>query len=155
MRFYLVDRILEACPGKYVEGIKCISMSDDVFNEHFPGYPVFPGSLILEGLAQMTGLFLQFSLHGQGLPEQLPALSMVKSMKYRRKVIPGDVLSYRAELNLFYPGEYAAASVTASCEGRRCAEGELFFGFLDMDEQLKKASHQLMHLAFKNTRIIS
>lgn len=66
MRFYLIDRITEVAPAKYVEGLKLVSMSDDVFDEHFPGYPVFPGSLILEGLAQMSGLFLNTASSKRG-----------------------------------------------------------------------------------------
>jgi len=155
MRFYLVDRIKEVCPEKYVEGIECITMSDDVFNEHFPGYPIFPGSLILEGLAQMTGLFFEFCIRQKGLPQKRAALTLINRMKYRRMIIPGDYLIYRAEVKMFYPDEYAVATVKATCEGELCAEGELFFGFLDiMDEDMKQMSNRLMDLAFKNAKIV-
>ena len=156
MRFYLVDRIQEICLGKYVEGLKCISMSDDIFNEHFPGYPIFPGSLILEGLAQMSGLFFEYCLHKQGITGKRAALTMINRMKYRKVVIPGDRLNYRADVKMFYPEEYATVVVTATCEGKRCAEGELFFSFLDiMDEEMKMTNERLMSLAFRNARIIS
>jgi 3-hydroxyacyl-[acyl-carrier-protein] dehydratase len=156
MRFYLVDRIEEACLGKYVEGLKCVSMSDDIFNEHFPGYPVFPGSLILEGLAQMSGLFFEYCLQKQGITNKRAALTMINRMKYRKIVIPGDCLRYRADVKMFYPEEYATVAVTATCEGKRCAEGELFFSFLDiMDDEMKKTNDRLMSLAFRNARIIS
>ncbi|MDD4191545.1 MAG: beta-hydroxyacyl-ACP dehydratase [Mangrovibacterium sp.] len=156
MRFYLVDRIKEACPGKYVEGLKCISMSDDIFNEHFPGFPVFPGSLILEGLAQMSGLFFEYCLQQQGITGKRAVLTLVNRMKYRKIVIPGDCLNYRADVTVFYPNEYATVSVLATCEGKKCAEGELFFSFLDvMDEEMKKTNDRLMALAFRNARIIS
>jgi 3-hydroxyacyl-[acyl-carrier-protein] dehydratase len=156
MRFYLVDRIQKACLGKYVEGLKCISMSDDIFNEHFPGFPVFPGSLILEGLAQMSGLFFEYCLQEQGITGKRAVLTMINRMKYRRVVIPGDCLSYRADVKMFYPQEYATVVVTATCEGKRCVEGELVFSFLNvMDEDMKKTNDKLMALAFRNAQIIS
>ncbi len=155
MRFYMIDRIREVAPGKYVEGIKNITMSDDVFNEHFPGYPIFPGSLILEGLAQLSGLFFEYCIKEQGLPQKRAALSMVNRMKYRRLVIPGDQLVYRADVKMFYPDEYAVVTVKAVCDGELCAEGELFFTFLDiMDEEMKQTGNRLMEMAFKQVKIV-
>ena len=45
MRFYQVDKVTEICPGRYVEGVKCVSLDNDIFDEHFPGCPIFPGTL--------------------------------------------------------------------------------------------------------------
>lgn len=155
MRFYMVDRIRKISPGKYIEGIKLVSMSEDVFNEHFPGYPLFPGSLILESLAQTSGLLFEYSIRERKLPERRAVLSMVRRMKYRRMVIPGDSLLLRAEATKFYPDEYAVAAVSASVEGKICAEGELLFSFLDiMGEEMKSAGDHLMQLAFKHTEIV-
>ena len=75
MRFYLVDKVTEMCPGKYVEGYKCVSLSDDIFNEHFPGYPIFPGTLIIEGMAQLSGLFLEWCRTRAGYPPRRAALA--------------------------------------------------------------------------------
>lgn len=157
MRFYLIDRITEVAPAKYVEGLKLISMSDDVFDEHFPGYPVFPGSLILEGLAQMSGLFFEYCLKQEGVTGKRAVLTLVNRMKYRRLVIPGDCLHYRADVKVFYPDAYATVTVKATCEGKRYAEGELFFSFLNdiMDEEMQKTTDRLMTLAFRNARVIS
>lgn len=157
MRFYLIDRITEIAPKKYVEGLKLVSMSEDVFDEHFPGYPIFPGSLILEGLAQMSGFFFEYCLREEGITDRRAVLTMVNRMKYRRMVIPGDVLHYRADVKTFDPDVYATVSVEVTCEGKRYAEGELFFSFLPdiMDEEMKKVTDRLMALAFRNTRIIT
>ena len=65
MRYYLVDRILEMEPGVRAVGVKCITLSDDLLNEHFPGNPVFPGVLLLEGLAQTAGRLLAEPTGGQ------------------------------------------------------------------------------------------
>jgi 3-hydroxyacyl-[acyl-carrier-protein] dehydratase len=152
----MIDRLRELAPERYVEATKCISMSEDVFNEHFPGLPVFPGSLILEGLAQMSGLFFEYCLKQRGLTQKRAALTMVKRMKYREMVFPGDRLDYRGEVQVFYPEDgYAVMKVRAKRDGLLIAEGELMFGFLDvMDERMKHASDALMELAFKGVNIV-
>ncbi len=156
VRFYMIDRINEICPEQYIEAVKCVSMSEDVFNEHFPGFPVFPGSLILEGMAQMGGLFIEFCLRRRGLKEKRAALTMVNRMKYREMVRPGDRLDYRGTVKVFYPDDgYAVLMVEAKCGEKLCAEGELMFGFLDvMDEKMKHANDALMELAFTNVKIV-
>lgn len=155
MRFYMVDRVQEICFGKYVEAVKCISMTDDVFNEHFPGYPIFPGSLILEGLAQLSGLFFEKSLADAGHTWKRAVLVMVNRFKIREMAFPGDRLVYRAESKSFYPEEYSVAKVTAFKEGKICAEGELVFGFIDiMDDDMKNITRDFFAFGMKDARIV-
>jgi 3-hydroxyacyl-[acyl-carrier-protein] dehydratase len=130
-------------------------MTEDVFNEHFPGYPIFPGSLILEGLAQLSGILFEYSLIHGGHPHKRAALTLVKNMKYRRITVPGDKLIYRSEAEVFYPDEYAVAKVTATCDNTLYASGELFFGFIDiLDQSMKENAQAFIQNALKNTRII-
>ena len=56
MRFHLIDRIEEVHYNSSITAIKCVSLSDDVFDEHFPGHPVYPGSLVIESLAHTAGI---------------------------------------------------------------------------------------------------
>lgn len=155
MRFYMVDRITEICPEKYIEGTKLVSMSEDVFNEHFPGYPVFPGSLIMEGLAQISGLLFEYTIREKKLLPKRAALTMVNRMKYKQMVIPGDCICLRADVKVFYPNEYAVATVTAKVNGKICAVGELMFCFLDiMDDDMKKVTDKLMKLAFMHAKTV-
>lgn len=154
MRFYLVDRIRVISPGNYIEGEKLVSMSEDVFNDHFPGLPLFPGSLILESLAQISGLLFEYSMKERGLSERKTVLSMVQRMKYRRMVIPGDCMQLKAKVKMFYPDEYGATVVSAFVEDQLCAEGELLFSFPEIrDEDMKNAIDRLMRLAFKHAEI--
>ena len=155
MRFYQVDRVTEMSPGKYVEGVKCVSLDNDIFDEHFPGCPIFPGTLIIEGLAQLSGMFLEWSRKEMGCAPRRAALSLVQKMKFRDMVVPGDRLVYRAEVKCLYPDEYGAVKVTASREGRVCAEGELIFTFLDiLDDGMQEVSDALMRFAIRDARII-
>ena len=96
MRFHLIDRIDEIKYGEYITAVKCVSLADDVFNEHFPGYPVFPGTLIIEGLAQLGGSFFELMMDKERLPVKSCVLSIVNKMKFRKPVQPGDKLYFRA-----------------------------------------------------------
>lgn len=155
MRFYQVDRVTEMSPGKYVEGVKCVSLDNDIFDEHFPGCPIFPGTLIIEGMAQLSGMFLEWSRKEMDCAPRRAALSLVQKMKFRDMVIPGDRLVYRAEVKCLYPDEYGAVKVTASREGRVCAEGELIFTFLDiLDDGMQQVSDALLRFATRDAKII-
>lgn len=134
MRFYLLDKINELVPEVKATGVKCVSLSDDIFNEHFPLYPIFPGTLIIEGLAQLSGILLSHSLIEGGYPYKLTALTLVKDFKFRASIHPGDRLIYTSQIKYFYPQEYAALQVKAERDGKLCAKGELLFGFLDFPD---------------------
>jgi 3-hydroxymyristoyl/3-hydroxydecanoyl-(acyl carrier protein) dehydratase len=68
VRYVLLDRITTLEPPELARGIKCVSLADDIFVDHFPGHPVMPGALILEGLAQLAGVLLEATLRQQGRP---------------------------------------------------------------------------------------
>jgi 3-hydroxyacyl-[acyl-carrier-protein] dehydratase len=62
VRFFLVDAITRLKRFSHAEGIKCISLADDCFEHHFPGQPVYPGSLLIETMAQLGGSLMELSL---------------------------------------------------------------------------------------------
>ena len=155
MRFHLLDRIETVCYGKYITAVKCISLSDDVFNEHFPGYPLFPGSLILEGLAQLGGSFFEMTMKEQGLPVKRAVLTIVRNLKLRKPAGPGDRLIYRAEIASMQD-EYGVSNVTAILDGETCAEGELMFHFVDLpNESLQRSRQELYAIVTKNMKVVS
>ena len=96
--FLLVDRITELVIGESIEGYKNVSISEPVFQGHFPDHPVYPGVMIIEGMAQAGG-FLAF----QSLPEEEKAQADTKVVyfmsidkaKFRTPVTPGDKLIYK------------------------------------------------------------
>lgn len=154
MRFHLIDRIEEICYGKYITAFKCVTLADDVFNEHFPGYPVFPGTLIIEGLAQLGGSFFEIMRKKEGLPMKQSVLSIVNKMKFRRPTFPGDKLHMRADI-LSRRDDFGVVRVTAKIDEEICAEGELTFAFLDIqDESLQKSRLELYKICMRNTREI-
>jgi 3-hydroxyacyl-[acyl-carrier-protein] dehydratase len=96
--FLLVDRITELTPGEYIEGLKNISISEPVFQGHFPGHPIYPGVMIIEGMAQAGGVlaFKSMSVASQEEIENKVVYFMsIDNAKFRSPVTPGDQLVYK------------------------------------------------------------
>ena len=92
----LVDRVLELAPGKRVVALKNVTANESFFQGHFPGYPVMPGVLIVEAMAQAGCVMM---LSGVDDPEtKVPFFAGIDRCKFRRPVVPGDQL--RLELDV-------------------------------------------------------
>lgn len=151
MRFELVDRISELKKGVYAKGVKCVTLSDDVFEHHFPGQPVYPGSLLIESMAQLGGALLELSLRDTLDFYPRCVLSMVKA-KFREMVRPGSQLDMYATV-LAIRDEAAQVSCTGSCEGKACCEAELTYIILRVDDPRLQASRESFLAAItRNTR---
>jgi 3-hydroxyacyl-[acyl-carrier-protein] dehydratase len=98
MRFFLIDRITSWEVNSHAEGIKNIALSEDFFDDHFPRRPVMPGVLILEGMAQLSGLLLEASLMQKYGKSAKAVLTVLERTKFRALVKPGDTLLYRSEV---------------------------------------------------------
>lgn len=96
MRYVLLDRITELKPPERARGVKCVSLSDDCFADHFPGHPIMPGALVVEALAQLGGTLLEATLREQGRHDLHAVLVTVDRAKFRRAVRPGDRLELEA-----------------------------------------------------------
>ena len=94
--FLLVDRIIELDKGKTATGLKNVTISEPFFQGHFPGEPVMPGVLILEGMAQTGGLLA--CLSDPAMVGRLIYFAGVDNARFRRVVRPGDQLLYKLEL---------------------------------------------------------
>ncbi len=93
--FLLVDRITEVKDGEYVEGYLNISITNQVFQGHFPGHPIYPGVLIIEGMAQ-TGAILPFTVMDKNeLNDKVVYFMSIDNAKFRKPVRPGDRLVYK------------------------------------------------------------
>ncbi|MBT8349498.1 MAG: 3-hydroxyacyl-ACP dehydratase FabZ [Sulfurovum sp.] len=99
--FLLVDRITELTPGEYIEGLKNVSISEPVFQGHFPGHPIYPGVMIIEGMAQAGGVlaFKSMDLATQEEAENKVVYFMsIDKAKFRAPVTPGDQLIYKIDV---------------------------------------------------------
>lgn len=96
--FLLVDRITELTPGEYIEGLKNVSISEPVFQGHFPDHPIYPGVMIIEGMAQAGGVLAFKSMNNasQGeIQNKVVYFMSIDKAKFRAPVTPGDQLVYK------------------------------------------------------------
>ena len=99
--FLLVDRVTNLTPGQNLIGYKNVSISEPVFEGHFPGHPIYPGVMILEGMAQAGGI-LAFKSMGDMTEEEasnkVVYFMSIDKAKFRNPVRPGDRLEYRVNV---------------------------------------------------------
>ncbi|TWG91220.1 3-hydroxyacyl-[acyl-carrier-protein] dehydratase [Luteimonas sp. J16] len=125
--FLLVDRVVEAEPGKRVLCYKNVSANEPFFTGHFPHRPVMPGVLVIEALAQAGGVLTQLT-HGGGLEGRLSYLVKVDNAKFSRMVVPGDRLDLEVEIKreirnmTLYGGVARVDGEQVACADILCAE---------------------------------
>lgn len=122
--FLLVDKVLELEPGKKIVAVKNVSANEPFFQGHFPEFPIMPGVLIVEALAQAAGICANAEQQGEG--NKLGVFASIDEMKFKRQVVPGDVLRLEAEILSMKMG-VVKASVIATVEGKTAAEGQIKF----------------------------
>ncbi len=133
MRWLWIDRFLEFHRGKSARAIKNLSLAEDYFADHFPGYNVMPASLILEGLAQTGGILVG---DARDFREKV-VLAKIGWVRLQREARPGQQLIYEVELlNLGDAGASVHGKVMAgypgtSAAGELVGEAEIFFAHLD------------------------
>ena len=126
--FLLVDRVLEIEPGKRIKAYKNVTVNEDFFNGHFPGHPVMPGVMIIEGMAQAAGIL---TLHDrEGRENKLMYFTGIDKARFRRPVVPGDQLVYEIEI-LRLRNTYCRLRGVATVDGRVAAEATLASALVD------------------------
>ncbi len=127
--FLLVDKVLEVEPGKKCIAIKNVTANEPFFQGHFPGNPIMPGVLMIEALAQTSGIAVAMLDENKN---KLGLFTGISSMKIRKQVVPGDVLRLEAEIMVFKRG-LAKVKVSATVDGQKAAEGEISFAMVDKE----------------------
>lgn len=125
MRWIWIDRFVEFDSGKRAKAIKNVTLAEDHLHDHFPGYPIFPNSLITEGLAQTGGLLVGEKIRFQ----QMVVLAKVSKALFHGPALPGDQLLYTTDIESLSAD--GARIVGKSHIGERLqAEVEIQFHFL-------------------------
>ncbi len=124
--FLLVDRITDMELGKYVKAYKNVSISEFVFQGHFPDHPIYPGVMILEGMAQAGGVLALKSsdLSEEELKNKVIYFMSIDKAKFRHPVRPGDKLEYELEV-IKMRSSLITLKGKAFVDGKLCTEAEL------------------------------
>jgi 3-hydroxyacyl-[acyl-carrier-protein] dehydratase len=121
--FLLIDRIVELEPGKRAVGIKNVTINEHFFQGHFPDYPVMPGVLIVEAIAQVGAVAMLSLAEYKG---RIAFFAGINEVRFKRQVRPGDTLRLEVELGNFRRG-VGTGNGTASVDGQVACRGEFMF----------------------------
>lgn len=124
--FLLVDRVIELTPGARAVGIKNVSANEPFFQGHFPEFPVMPGVLIVEAMAQVGAVALMAEDENQG---KLGLFAGIDNVRFKRQVKPGDTLLMEVELGSFRRG-VGTGSAKATVDGELACKGDLMFAMI-------------------------
>ncbi|WP_281883095.1 3-hydroxyacyl-ACP dehydratase FabZ [Paenibacillus sp. YYML68] len=125
--FLLVDKILEVEPGVRAVGLKNVTINEPFFQGHFPGYPVMPGVLITEALAQVGAVALLKSGGNEG---KIGLLAGINDFRFRQQVKPGDTLILEVVITRS-KGSIGKGQATAKVKDAVVAEGEVMFALIN------------------------
>ncbi len=120
----LVDRVIQFESGKSLTAIKNVTINEPFFNGHFPGQPIMPGVLIIEAMAQATGLLGFRTMGEEPQTDTLYILVGVDKVKFKQQVVPGDQLELYAEL-LRHKGKLWIFKTEARVDGKVVASAEI------------------------------
>lgn len=121
--FLLVDQILEVEEGKRAVGIKNVTANEEFFNGHFPDYPVMPGVLIVEALAQVGAVAMLMKEENRG---KLAFFGGIDGCRFKRQVRPGDQLRLEVEMTRLR-GPVGKGKAVATVNGELACEAEITF----------------------------
>ncbi len=126
--FLLLDRVTEVKVGEVIDAYKNVSISEPIFEGHFPGHPIYPGVMILEGMAQAGGILAFQSMIAKepdlDVTGKVVYFMSIDGAKFRSPVVPGDKLEYKIGL-MKNKGTVWVLDGKAYVDGKLVAEAEL------------------------------
>jgi 3-hydroxyacyl-[acyl-carrier-protein] dehydratase len=128
--FLLVDRIEEIDWGTRAVGVKNVTINEPFFQGHFPDYPVMPGVLIVEALAQVGAVALLGLEENRG---KIAFFAGINKVRFKRQVKPGDTLRLEVEVGKVRRS-IGTGTATATVDGDVAAQGELMFAIVDAEQ---------------------
>jgi 3-hydroxyacyl-[acyl-carrier-protein] dehydratase len=124
--FLLVDRVIELTPGERAVGIKNVTANEPFFEGHFPEFPVMPGVLIVEAIAQVGAVAMKAHPDNAG---KLALFAGINNVRFKRQVKPGDTLRIEVEMGQVRRN-IGTGSGVATVDGEVACKGEFMFAFV-------------------------
>lgn len=126
--FALVDRIIDYVPGEKAVGIKNVTFNEPFFPGHIPDFPLMPGVLMVEAMAQVGGIIL---VQLPGMAGKFFAFAGIDKVRFRRPVVPGDRLTMTVELLSLKQNRIAKMQAKAEVDGALAVKGEMLFSLIE------------------------
>jgi 3-hydroxyacyl-[acyl-carrier-protein] dehydratase len=126
--FALVDRIIDYVPGEMAVGIKNVTFNEPFFPGHIPGFPLMPGVLMVEAMAQVGGIIL---VQLPGMQGKFFAFAGIDKVRFRRPVTPGDRLTMTVELLSLKQNRIAKMQGKGEVDGELAVKGEMLFSLIE------------------------
>ncbi len=145
MRYFLIDRVLCVNAGKSITAIKNVSLSEDIFTDHFFGNPVMPGAMQIESMAQAATVLLELSSKFK----YKALLVMVNNTKFRQIVSPGDTMEIQM-LQLSSEDGIVQLDGTIRVKGKKVTSGRLVFSLQPIDEFYPPNTRHLVMSMYQN-----
>ena len=128
--FLLVDKVIDYEDGKWIKAIKNVTMNEQFFQGHFPGEPVMPGVLMIEALAQASGVLALVSVQEK---EKLAFFMTIDNAKFRKPVVPGDQLVLHVEVTKRVRENIIQTHGKVEVDGKCVCEADLMFSIFDKE----------------------
>ncbi|MGE5679746.1 MAG: 3-hydroxyacyl-ACP dehydratase FabZ [Bacillota bacterium] len=145
MRFFMIDKITEWKLGQCAKGVKNISISEDYFDDHFPEYPIMPGVLIIEALAQLSGLLLEETVERDYKKKLKALVTILDKVKFRNIARPGDTLELATEIISVHVDSGKVRTIAKS-NNKKIAETEMTFVLVPFsNEHLENKRRKLLN----------
>jgi 3-hydroxyacyl-[acyl-carrier-protein] dehydratase len=126
--FALVDRIIDYVPGEKAVGIKNVTFNEPFFPGHIPDFPLMPGVLMVEAMAQVGGIIL---MQLPGMAGKFFAFAGIDKVRFRRPVLPGDRLTMTVELLSLKQNRIAKMQGKGEVDGQLAVKGEMMFSLIE------------------------
>lgn len=155
MRFTLVDRVIELEPGAKIVAVKHLSLAEEYLADHFPGFPVLPGVLMLEAMTQASAWLVRVT---DDFAHSVVVLKEARNVKYNKFVEPGQALTVTAEWMAAEPGEVKLKAV-GEVDGEQAVSGRLVLARYNLadsapdqaltDQIVKHKMRELLSLVYR------